>query len=129
MPNGTLGIQGALAADAFDPYGSETVTAIAGNGGYVDTGYPCRSIDDDRSLIVTAAPAGLVAVGGYRFAINDLHLIVRGIDNNGVVAALPHALSGHRLAGHASDPAAMRDMLRTMGMNPLLSAAFRERAA
>lgn len=129
MPNGTLGIQGALAAAAFDPYGSETVTAIPGNGGYVDTGYPCRSIDDDRSLVVTAAPAGLVAVGGYRFAINDLQLMVRGIDSNGVVAALPHALSGHRLAGHAADPAAMRDMLRTMGMNPLLSAAFRDRAA
>jgi len=56
-------------------------------------------------------------------------LMVRGIDSNSVVAALPHALSGHRLAGHAADPSAMRDMLQTMGMNPLLSAAFRDRAA
>ena len=129
MPNGTLGIQGTLAAAAFDPYGSETVTAISGNSGYVDTGYPCRTASDDGALIVTAAPAGLVAVGGYRFAINDLQLMIRGIDSNGVVAALPHALTGHRLAGHAADPAAMRDMLQTMGMNPLLSAAFRDRAA
>lgn len=129
MPNGTLGIHGALAATAFDPYGSETVTAISRNSGYVDTGYPCRMIAEDGSLVVTAAPAGLVAVGGYRFAISDLQMMVRGIDSNCVVAALPHALSGHRLAGHATDPAAIRDMFRTMGMNPLLSAAFRDRAA
>ncbi len=129
LPNGTLGIQGGLAAAPFDPYGSETVTASAGNSGYVDTGYSCRLIAEEQSLVVTAAPAGLVAVGGYRFAINDLQLMVRGIDSNSVVAALPHALSGHRLAGHAADPSAMRDMLQTMGMNPLLSAAFRDRAA
>ncbi len=38
-PDGTLGISGALAAPAFDPYGSEIVTATSGNDGYVDTGY------------------------------------------------------------------------------------------
>jgi non-ribosomal peptide synthetase component F len=128
-PNGTLGVHGALAAAAFDPYGSETVTATAGNSGYVDTGYSCRLTGDDEALIVTAPPAGVVAVGGYRFAIGDLQLMIRGIDSNGVLAALPHALSGHRLAGHAADPAAMRDMLQTMGINPLLAAAFRDRAA
>ncbi len=83
----------------------------------------------DESLIVTAPPAGLIAVGGYRFAIRDLQLKVRSIDSNSVLAALPHALSGHRLAGHAADPAATRDMLQTMGMNPLLPAAFRDRVA
>ena len=128
-PNGTLGIDGALAASPFDPYGSEILTAASGNGSYVDTGFPCRVTADDDALMVTAAPAGLVAVGGYRFAIHDLQLMVRGIDNNGVLAALPHALSGHRLAGHAADPAAMREMLQTMGMNPLLAAAFGHRAA
>jgi hypothetical protein len=55
--------------------------------------------------------------------------VVRGIDRNGVLAALPHALSVHRLAGHAADPVAMREMLQTMGANPLLPAAFRHRAA
>lgn len=128
-PDGTLGMSGALAAPAFDPYGSEIVTATSGKDGYVDTGYCCRMNPGDESLIVTAPPAGLIAVGGYRFAIRDLQLKVRSIDSNSVLAALPHALSGHRLAGHAADPAATRDMLQTMGMNPLLPAAFRDRVA
>ncbi len=124
-PNGTLGMSGALAAPPFAPYGSETVTATSGNSGYVDTGYSCRMNAGDESLIITAPPAGLVAVGGYRFAIRDLQLKIRSIDSNGVLAALPHAMLGHRLAGHAGH-AAMRDMLQTMGMNPLLPAAFRD---
>jgi hypothetical protein len=128
-PNGNLGIQGALSASPFDPYGSETVTATSGNGSYVDTGFPCGVTVGEDALVVTAARAGLVAVGGYHFAIHDLHLMVRGIDTNGVLAALPHAMAGHRLAGHAADPTSMRDMLQSMGANPLLAAAFRDRAA
>jgi acyl-coenzyme A synthetase/AMP-(fatty) acid ligase len=127
--SGTLAVQGALAGTVFDPYGSEKVTVTSGIVSYVDTGYPCRMTPEGDALLVTAAPAGLIAVGGYRFAIHDLQRMVRDIDNNGVLAALPHGLSGHRLAGHAPNPAAMRDMFQTIGMNPLLAVAFSDRVA
>jgi hypothetical protein len=125
--NGTLGIRGPLAASPFAPF--DAATDAAASDDHLDTGFSCRKTDDGDALIVTAPPAGLVAVGGYRFALSDLQHMVRGIDGNGVLAALPHALAGHRLAGHASDPVTMRDMLQTMGINPLLTAAFRDRAA
>jgi hypothetical protein len=80
-------------------------------------------------VTVTAPPSGLIAVGGYRFAIRDAQHLVRGIDANAVLAALPHALAGHRLAGQATNAVTMRDMLDAMGINPLLTAAFRDRAA
>lgn len=124
---GTLAVRGMLAAQAFQPFGTEPDAAIDNDA--VDTGYPCRVDPGDDTLIVTAPPAGLVAVGGYRFALHELQHMVRGIDRNGVLAALPHALSVHRLAGHTANPAAMRAMLLTMGANPLLPAAFRDRAA
>jgi hypothetical protein len=128
-PRGTLGIRGALSAPPFEPFGTEDADSVSSATGHIDTGFACRLDAENNALIVTAPPAGLVAVGGYRFALQDLQHMVRGIDGNGVLAALPHALAGHRLAGHASDPVTMRDMLQTMGINPLLTAAFRDRAA
>jgi hypothetical protein len=128
-PHGTLGIRGLLAAAPYEPFVTNAADAASAATGQIDTGFTCRLVTEDNSLIVTAPPAGLVAVGGYRFALHDLQHMVRGIDGNGVLAALPHALAGHRLAGHASDPVTMRDMLQTMGINPLLTAAFRDRAA
>ncbi|MGV3635732.1 MAG: AMP-binding protein [Pseudorhodoplanes sp.] len=127
-PRGTLGIGGALAAPPFEPFGNDPNAASSSAVGHIDTGFTCRAAEDN-GLIVTAPPAGLVAVGGYRFALRDLQYMVREIDGNGVLAALPHSLAGHRLAGHSSDPVTMRDVLQTMGINPLLTAAFRDRAA
>lgn len=125
-PRGTLGIRGALAALPFAPF--DTVTEPSAEQ-YIDTGFTCSLANDETALIVTAPPSGLVAVGGYRFALQDLQYMVREIDGNGVIAAFPHALCGHRLAGHASDLVTMRDVIRAMGINPLLTAAFRDRAA
>jgi hypothetical protein len=127
--HGTLSIRGALAAPPFEPFATAEAAPSLATTPYIDTGFACRPSGEDNALIVTAPPAGLVAVGGYRFALHDLQHMVRGIDGNGVLAALPHALAGHRLAGHASDPVTMRDVLQTMGINPLLTAAFRDRAA
>ena len=128
-PGGTLGIRGALVASRFTPYEVDAVAEPSAASGHIDTGYGCRMIADDNALVVTTPPVGLIAVGGYRFAMHDLQHMVRGIDGNSVLAALPHALAGHRLAGHATDPVTMREMLQTMGVNPLLTAAFRDRAA
>lgn len=126
---GTLGVRGALSALPFAPFGTDAAADPAAGSGHVDTGYPCRMVADEDALIVTAPPAGLIAVGGYRFATHDLQHMVRGIDGSSVLAALPHAVAGHRLAGHATDPVTIRGMLEQMGINPLLTAAFRDRAA
>jgi hypothetical protein len=126
---GTLGVCGALAASPYRPYGTEEEPDAAIATGHLDTGYPCRLNADQNALIVTASPKGLITVGGYRFAIHEIQQMVRGIDAHGVLAALPHSLAGHRLAGHTTDRATMRALLESMGINPLLTAAFKDRAA
>jgi hypothetical protein len=108
---GTLGIRGALAA-----------------GPDIDTGYACTMAPEQNAITVTAAPSGLANVGGYRFALRDLQHAIRMIDESSLIAALPQSLTGHRLAGHACDPAAMRQTLRDFGLGPLVTGAFRDRA-
>lgn len=133
LPGGTLGVRGPLAAAPYRPFDTAGPPAASSDqvhvaSGHLDTGYACRTAFDDTFLI-TAPPAGLVTVGGYRFAMHELQGLVREIDARGVLAALPHAVTSHRLAGDTTDPAAMREALVQLGVNPLLTAAFRDRAA
>ena len=104
---GTLGVRGALAA-APD----------------TDTGYACMKLPDQDAIAVTAAPSAFANVGGYRFAMRDLQHAIGMIDEDSLIAALPHSLTGHRLAGHAADPVALRARLRDFGVNPLVRAPF-----
>ncbi len=125
--SGTFGLGGVLAASHLRNNDLAPSTAQEPGPDIVDTGYPCRFTLDQRALVVTTSPAGLVNVGGYRFSINDLQAQVRMIENNGVLAAFPHALSGYRLAGHAANFAAMRKTLEEAGSNPLICSAFHDR--
>jgi hypothetical protein len=113
-PAGTLAIHGVLAA---------------ASEGFPDgnTGYSCLANSD--GIVVTAAPAGIANVGGYRFAMRDLQDTIRTIEGGAVLAALPHNITGHRLAGHAGDPQAMRRLLDEFGFGPLVAGAFRDRPA
>jgi hypothetical protein len=95
--------------------------------GFVDTGYACRPEPDQDSVLVTAPPPGIVSVGGYRFVLRELEDQIRQIDGDATLAALPDALAGHRLAGHARDPEAVRAALLAHGANPLIAEAFRDR--
>ncbi len=95
--------------------------------GTVNTGYTCRAERDADAIVVTGPPAGMINVGGYRFGLRDLQELVTGADANGTLAALPDTLTGHRLAGHAEDRAAIRHALSATGVNPLVLRAFRER--
>jgi hypothetical protein len=97
--------------------------------GFVDTGCPCRLDSRTGTLVVTGPPAGLVTVGGCRFAMRNLEEAVRRADPEAAVVALPDALGGHRLAGHASDPERVRMALEAEGANALLADAFRPRRA
>jgi non-ribosomal peptide synthetase component F len=73
------------------------------------------------------APAGLIAVGGYHFRQGEIDAAVAATDPTAVIAALPDALLGQRLAGSAPDPVATAAQLLACGVNALVAGAFRAR--
>ena len=73
------------------------------------------------------ATAGLTTVGGYRLHQREVEAVVAAVDPAAVIAALPDALLGLRLAGSAADPGAVAAELAARGVNPLIAGAFRPR--
>jgi AMP-binding enzyme len=127
---GTLALGGAMIPHHPFPPGVERSGAPRlkiGDDGLVDTGYPCRLDKMSGKLTLDGPPAGVVSVGGYRFVLKDLQDFVAQTAEGSTLAALPDGLSGHRLAGMASDCAAIRRLLTEQGANPLVVSAFRER--
>ena len=77
---------------------------------------------------MTGPPPGIVSVGGYRFVLQrTARTWSAGTDGGAALAALPDALAGHRLAGIAADAGDGAAALATLGVNPLVVEAFRER--
>jgi non-ribosomal peptide synthetase component E (peptide arylation enzyme) len=101
----------------------------AGAKGLVDTGYTCRVDAETRTMVVTGPPAGIVGVGGYRFALRELQDLVAGTDGAARIAALPDPLSGQRLSGSAAKADAVRAALTGRGANPLVVGAFAPQVA
>jgi hypothetical protein len=127
IPNGTLALRGPMVpVNAFPPGAERTslprLTVAA--DGFVDTGYACIAGRAPNTVVVSGSPAGLVSCGGYRFAVGELANIISGLDPTGTLAVRPDALVGHRLAGTATSPEAIRMALRGIGANPLLVEAF-----
>ncbi len=129
-PKGTLGLRGPMAAVAAyappPPPGGSMVAQPPCD--YVDTGYAARLDRTTGVICITAPPAGVMAVGGYRFLADDLHEWARRLGQGALLTALPDRLSGHRLAGRAQDNARAREALTELGLNPLMVEAFRDRA-
>jgi len=129
-PRGTLGLRGPMvpvAAYAPPPPPSDSLIASPPRD-YVDTDYAAR-LDRATGIInITAPPAGIMAVGGYRFLAQDLQEWARRLGQGALLTALPDRLSGHRLAGRALDNARARDALTELGLNPLMIEAFRDRS-
>lgn len=92
----------------------------------IDTGYAARRAPG--GVIVTAPPAGVLGVGGYRFRGGELEAWSRMLPPDTTLAAVPDRLLGHRLAGHAADRARTREALIALGLNPLVAEAFRGRS-
>ena len=113
-----------MPSQAF-PLGAKTRMA---GGDFVDTGYPCRITSDTHAPIVTAAPPGLVTVGGHRLLARDLDRIAEELGPEATIAALPHALLGQRLAAQTADPGIANDLQRH-GASPLIVGALRRKAA
>lgn len=124
--NGTLKLRGPMVSACPFPPVAEQDTAAT--DGFVDTGYACRA-EDGNAVVITGAPAGLAMVGGYRLAQSEIETLVKEIDPGAMLAAVPDALSGHRLGGTAADRAAVQERLTALGVNPLVTGAFRIRNA
>lgn len=126
---GTIALRGAMVPNFAFPPGIERGGGAhyqVGPDRFVDTFYACRR-DKDGTLTPDAPPPGLVTVGGYRFVLRELQELIARIEHSGTLAALPDALSGHRLAGTSSDRAALCVGLASLGLNPLILNAFRDR--
>jgi AMP-binding enzyme len=131
--NGTLGLKGPmvpLAAYAPPQRREESLAALASNYqplDYVDTGYAARLDRKLQAICITSPPSGIVAVGGYRFLARDLNEWAQRLAPGTMLTALPDRMSGHRLAGRASDNGRARAALTELGLNPLMGEAFRDR--
>jgi non-ribosomal peptide synthetase component E (peptide arylation enzyme) len=126
---GTLAIRGPMVparSPATTEAGAPPSPKIDENG-FLDTEYPCRLDRDTNTLLVSGPPAGLINVGGYRFAWRELQDLLAELGAGGSLAALPDRLTGHRFAGVATDRESVRNALVARGVNPLLVAAFRDR--
>jgi hypothetical protein len=95
---------------------------------YVDTGYAARIDRASGAICITAPPSGIMAVGGYRFRAHDLQEWAKRLGQGALLTALPDRLSGHHLAGRAEDNSRAREALSELGLNPLMSEAFRDRS-
>jgi hypothetical protein len=122
--DGRLALSGPMVAKHLMAAGEHADGArrIAG----VDTGYTCRADATTGALTLGPGPAGIVSIGGYRFGLRELQDIVGGLDPESLLAALPHLLTGEKLAGLAADPPAMRAKLIALGVSPLILDAFRD---
>lgn len=130
-PKGTLALRGPMI-----PVAAYAPSAPPGNSliaqpplDYVDTGYAARLDRTTGALCITAPPPGILAVGGYRFLAHDLQEWARRLGQGALLTALPDRLSGYRLAGRAQDNARAREAFAELGLNPLMSEAFRDRTA
>ncbi len=126
---GTLALRGPMVPTRAFPPGAEQTSLphLAATDGFVDTNYAAEIGGDAATMVVSGPPAGLVSFGGYRFAVAELTSLVNGLDPSGTLAVRPDALAGHRLAGTATNPDAIRMALRGIGANPLLVEAFAAR--
>jgi hypothetical protein len=124
---GTLALRGPMVpVQAFPPGGEQGDEASFAPDGFRDTGFACR-VERDTTLVLTAPPAGIAAVGYYRFRQSEIDAAVAEADPAAVVVALPDAQLGQRLAGSAREPASIAAELKARGVNALIAGAFRPR--
>jgi len=129
-PQGTLGLRGpsvALAAYREAPQHEQSLLAAAPPIDYVDTGYAARRAGSSAAVLLTAAPANIANVGGYRFRSDDLDQWANRLPSGTVLMAVPDQLNGFRIAGRSSENARAREALSELGLNPLMTEAFRTR--
>ena len=129
-PKGTLALRGPMvtvAAYAPPLPASDSLISQLAAPDYADTGYAARIDRSSGAIFITSPPSGIVAVGGYRFLSQDLQEWAKRLGQGALLTALPDRLCGFRLAGRAQDNARGREALSELGLNPLMTEAFRDR--
>jgi len=109
--------QGEAAVVDIASFGDATLVAARRGSDGAPKPLPCEATRSN----------GQTAVGFYRFRQREIDTTLAGIDPTAIVAALPDALLGERLAGSARDGAAVVAALEARGANALIAAAFRPR--
>ena len=128
---GTLALRGPMVPRHPFPPGAEAANLPylqVGPGGAVDTGYACRLDADAMSVTVTGPPGrnrqrrrlSLCRWPTARCDRPDRRPRDAGVS--------PDPLLGQRLIGAAGDRATMQAALKAAGVNPLVVAAFDDRA-
>ncbi len=128
---GMLALRGPMVPTQAFPPGAEHGPEphfMAHESGFVDTGLACRLDRESQTLTLTAPPAGMTGIGGYRIFQSAVDLAVASIDPGATIVALPDAVLGQRLAGNAKDRETIIAGLQSRGLNPLIAGAFRPRA-
>ncbi len=130
-PKGTLALRGPMipVAAYASPAASTGSLMPQPPLDYVDTGYAARLDRTTGALNITAPPARIMAVGGYRFLAQDLEAWAKRLGQGALLTALPDRICGHRLAGRAQDNARAREAILELGLNPLMAEAFRDSRA
>jgi hypothetical protein len=125
---GTLVLRGPMVPTHAFPPGAESggEDSFAADG-FLDTGYACKIAREAGTFALTAPPAGVTAMGFYRFRQSEIDAVVATADPAAVIVALPDAYLGQRLAGRARDGAAITAELEANGVNALVAGAFRPR--
>ena len=128
-PKGTLALRGPMVTVAAYASPSPPADSLIASSpvDYADTGYAARLDRSSGAICITSPPSGIVAVGGYRFLSQDLQEWAKRLGQGALLTALPDRLCGYRLAGRAQDNARGREALNQLGLNPLMSEAFRDR--
>jgi AMP-binding enzyme len=127
--SGTLALRGPMVpAHDFPPGAAQGNAAGIAPDGFIDTAFACRLNRAAGTIVLTGPPAGITTVGGYRFRQGEVDAVVADADRAAIIAALPDATLGQRLAGRAGDAAATAVALQARGVNSLIAGAFRARA-
>jgi acyl-CoA synthetase (AMP-forming)/AMP-acid ligase II len=129
-PKGTLALRGPMVPVAAyaPPRAPDQALTASPALDHVDTGYAARVDKGNGVMTITAPPAGIINVGGYRFRADDLRQWAEALGAGAMLTGLPDRLSGHRLAGRAADNTRARSALAELGLMPLVTDAFRDRA-
>ncbi len=127
---GTVGLRGPMVPRHAFPPGIERSGlphAAIDRTGLVDTGYACRLDEGGKSVRVTGAPDGMISVGGYRLPLRELQEAIGRIDSGATLTTLPDPVLGLRLVGNSANREVLQAALTAVGVNPLVTAAFRAR--
>lgn len=126
-PHGTLAVRGPMVPHHAYPPGVERSGLPyfrIGHDRTVDTGQRFATHPTTGAVVLKGAPAGVAAIGGYRFALREIEDAVGRINPEATLAAVADSVTGQRLVGMAADAPAVAGALSAAGANPLVGAAF-----